>query len=173
MAVKAIHLTGLSGAGKTSLSRGIHDNFLIKGINSVILDGDIIRRGLSSDLGFSRKDRKENARRVAEIGKILTMQEITCIIALIAPYHEDRELIKEIIGRNIFLEIYVECSIDICIQRDPKSIYKQEQLGLIKDLTGISSDYETPTNPDFTINTDVYSYQESIYKLCNFLDSYY
>lgn len=150
---KTIWLTGLSGSGKTTLANALQLKFQQLNIQNFILDGDIVRQGLSSDLGFSEHDRAENLRRVAEVAKILNSAGITVIAAFISPLEKDRKMVKNIIGVTNFFEVYVNTTLAICEQRDPKGLYKQARLGAIKDFTGISANYEVPTNPNLLINT--------------------
>jgi len=149
-----IWLTGLSGSGKTTISIALQ-KYLKKyyGINPYIFDGDIIRQGLCKDLNFSSEGRKENLRRVAETVKLFLDANMSSISAFISPLESDRNMIKEIIGRNNIIEVFCDCSIEICIKRDVKGLYKKAKTGEIKNFTGISSKYEIPFDCDVVIPT--------------------
>ena len=145
--------TGLSGAGKSSLAHAVEENLYQKGIRTVVLDGDNVRHGLCGDLTFSDEDRKENIRRISHLAKLFADNGIVVLTAFISPFIVDRENARKIIGED-FNEIYCECSIDVCEQRDVKGLYKRARAGEIPDFTGISSPYEKPRNPELTINTE-------------------
>ena len=145
--------TGLSGAGKSSLAHAVEENLYQKGIRTVVLDGDNVRHGLCGDLTFSDEDRKENIRRISHLAKLFADDGIVVLTAFISPFIVDRENARKIIGED-FNEIYCECSIDVCEQRDVKGLYKRARAGEIPDFTGISSPYEKPRNPELTINTE-------------------
>jgi adenylyl-sulfate kinase len=132
-----IWLTGFSGAGKTTLSKEIEKGLHDMGVHTYLLDGDNIRHGLNRDLGFSKEDRKENIRRIAEVAKLFADAGLVVICAFITPYEEDRREIRKIIGDNELINVYVKCPIDVCIKRDPKGLYKKALKGEIKGFTGI------------------------------------
>jgi adenylylsulfate kinase len=148
-----IWLTGLSGSGKSTLANEIEVELFYRSINVYTLDGDNLRGGLNKDLSFSESDREENIRRVAEVSKILMDAGTIVISAFISPFEKDRNMAKAIIGSDNFIEIYVECPIDICENRDVKGLYKKARNGEISNFTGISSPFETPVNPDIIVNT--------------------
>lgn len=160
-----IWLTGLSGSGKSTLANEIEVELFNRNINVYILDGDNLRGGLNKDLSFSETDREENIRRVAEVSKILMDAGTIVISAFISPYEKDRRMAKEIIGNDNFIEIYVECPIDICELRDVKGLYKKARNGEISNFTGISSPFETPVNPDIIVNTTNESIKQSCAKI--------
>jgi adenylylsulfate kinase len=160
-----IWLTGLSGSGKSTLANEIEVELFNRNINVYILDGDNLRGGLNKDLSFSETDREENIRRVAEVSKILMDAGTIVISAFISPYEKDRRMAKEIIGNDNFIEIYVECPIDICELRDVKGLYKKARNGEISNFTGISSPFETPVNPDIIVNTTNESIKQSSAKI--------
>ena len=154
-------LTGLSGAGKTTIARQLGERIP----HCFILDGDSLREGLNKDLGFSLEDRQENIRRVAEVAKILNAAGVVAIVALISPLENDRQMARQIVGENSFCEIFVDASLDTCITRDPKGLYKDAQLGTIKDFTGISSPYQAPTRPDIHLQTDTMTVDQCVNKI--------
>lgn len=166
---KCIWLTGLSGAGKSTLAKALMQEFEKLEIPVVLLDGDIIRRGLSNDLGFTIAERKENIRRVAEIAKLLVDSGVHAICPLISPTIELRMMAKSIIGLKNFIEIYVDTPLGTCIERDAKGLYIKALKGEIENFTGIGSPYEAPTSPDLNINTEN-SVHESVKTLFNFID---
>jgi adenylylsulfate kinase len=146
-------LTGLSGAGKSTLAFQFEAMLVQAGVACFVLDGDNVRHGLCSDLGFTEADRAENIRRVAEVAKLMNAAGILVIVSLISPLRKHRALAKEIIGEHNFREIYISTPVAVCEQRDPKGLYKKARAGLIADFTGISSPYEAPLAPDLTIAT--------------------
>lgn len=153
---KIIWFTGLSGSGKTTLSIALNRYF-----PSYILDGDIIRKGLCSDLGFTDKDRTENIRRVAEVSKILLESGSNVIGSFISPFDKDRKFVRNTVAPFEFIEVYLKCSVSVCQQRDPKNLYKQS----IKNFTGIDSVYEIPVNPEITLDTNINNVEECIFIL--------
>ncbi len=160
-----IWLTGLSGSGKSTLANEIEVELFNRNTNVYILDGDNLRGGLNKDLSFSETDREENIRRVAEVSKILMDAGTIVISAFISPFEKDRNMAKEIIGSDNFIEIYVDCPIDICENRDVKGLYKKARNGEISNFTGISSPFETPVNPDIIVNTNNESIKQSSNKI--------
>lgn len=159
---KVLWFTGLSASGKTALSKKLYDSLIFKKIQTARLDGDILRDGLSKDLGFSEKDRGENIRRAAELAKILSQNGLITLCAFISPFNSARELARKIIGPENFIEIFVDTPIEECERRDPKGLYKKARAGEIKEFTGISSPYEPPENPDIHIKTLGQSEAQSI-----------
>ena len=133
------------------------------------MDGDIIRKGVNKDLGFTAHDREENLRRVAEIGKILINSGTNCIASFIAPYEESREIIKNIIGKENYIEVYLSTSIRVCEERDVKGLYKKARQGIIKSFSGITDPYEVPTNPNITIDTALEDIDTSTKKVLELL----
>jgi len=158
-----IWFTGLSGSGKSTLANEVELALYKAGINTFILDGDNLRNGLNNDLTFTHADRAENIRRAAEVSKILINAGIVVLSTFISPFEKDRELAKMIIGNENFIEVFVDCPIEECEQRDVKGLYKKARLGEITNFTGISSPFETPTNPNITVYTAV----NSITHCCN------
>jgi len=150
---KVFWFTGLSGSGKTTLANGLIEFLTEQGLSSILIDGDEVRSGLSSDLNFSQDSRYENIRRIAEISKLLLKQLDCIIVSTISPLENLREAAKKIIGGNHFVLIYVSTPIETCIERDPKGLYKKSNAGLIRDLTGMGSKFEAPKKYDFIIDT--------------------
>jgi len=145
--------TGLSGSGKSSIARETENMLYERGIRTYVLDGDNIRHGLNSDLGFSPEDRNENIRRIGEVSKLFVDAATIVMTAFISPYRQDRDRVRKILKEGEFVEIYVEAEIETCEQRDPKGLYKKARAGEIKEFTGISAPYEAPENPELIINT--------------------
>lgn len=165
-----IWLTGLSGSGKTTLAVRLEHYLFHKGYKVYVLDGDNIRNGLNRDLHFSKEDRVENLRRVSEVAKLFLDAGLIVICAFISPYIYERTLIKEIVGEQRFIEIFVNCSVEVCEERDVKGLYEKARKGLIPDFTGISAPYETPETPDVDLNTAEESIEESLNKIIQFME---
>lgn len=157
-----IWLTGLSGAGKTTLSTGLEKTLFKKGFLTTTLDGDQLRSGINANLGFTDQDRQENIRRVAEISRLFVECGIICIDSFISPTTAMRQTARQIIGSENFIEIYLKASLEVCEQRDPKGLYKSARKGEIRNFTGIGSSYEIPLNPDLVIDTVKYSIDECL-----------
>jgi len=162
---KVIWFSGLSGAGKTTLAKELEVILHQKGYLTQILDGDNIRTGINSNLGFSDEDRTENIRRIAEVSKLLVHSGVIALNSFISPTHDIRQLAMDIIGRENFIEVFVDASLAVCEQRDVKGLYKKARAGKIKNFTGIDAPFEPPQNPDIIINTDELSIAESLEKL--------
>lgn len=160
--------TGLPCSGKSTLARKIKEKLEEIGKKTYILDGDIIRKELNVDLGFSEEDRKENIRRVSVVAKILTECGVVPIVALVSPFRDARQKAREKIEK--FVEIYVKAPIEVCMQRDVKGMYKMAIEGKIKGFTGIDDPYEEPLNPEIVCETDKESVEECIQKILNFLE---
>lgn len=154
---KVIWLTGLSGAGKTTLSEVIQSELRKRGYFTKIFDGDIVRTGLCKDLSYSMEDRMENIRRIAELTKIFLDSGIIVICSFISPTKAMRDLAKSIIGDDRFIEVYVNAPLDVCEKRDVKGLYAKARQGLIKNFTGIDSAFEPPLKPDIEVRTDFWS----------------
>lgn len=148
-----IWLTGLSGAGKSSLANALELALCRAGNHTYLLDGDNLRMGLCKDLDFSDESRVENIRRVSEVSKLFIDAGLIVITAFISPFNRDRQLAREVIGNESFIEVFVDAPLSECKRRDPKGLYKKAEQGLIKNFTGIDSAYESPKNPDIRINT--------------------
>ena len=146
-------MTGLSGSGKSTIANLI-ESALFKGrCRTIILDGDNIRHGLNSDLGFSVIDRKENIRRIGEVAKLLTENGMIVITSFISPFRKDRDAVRKKMRKGDFIEVFLNCDIKTCVIRDPKSLYKKAHSGKIKDFTGVSSAYEKPLHPEIELDT--------------------
>ena len=160
-----IWMTGLPGSGKTTIADSLSKRLITSGHKVVVLDGDEVRQNLSSDLGFSEDDRRKHAIRVAYVGKLLASNGIYAIVALISPYRSLRSEVGNLIGSETFREIYVKCTLDECIKRDPKNLYKMAIDGEITEFTGISSPYEEPENPWLVVDTENLSLDDSVAKI--------
>jgi adenylylsulfate kinase len=146
--------TGLSGSGKSTLAHTVEEKLHTMGCRTFVFDGDNVRHGLCSDLDFSQEDRAENIRRIGEMVKLFLEAGVISLTAFISPFKYDRERVRSMIPHGDFFEIYCECSIEVCEQRDVKGLYRRARRGEIKDFTGVSSPYEAPENPDLTLATD-------------------
>ena len=157
-----IWLTGLSGSGKTTIAQKLAETFRYSRFIE-LMDGDEIRKGLSSDLGFSKEDRNEHNKRVIFCSKLLARNGVIVVVALISPYRETRAYAKGEIPNT--MEVFVKAPLDVCIERDPKGLYKKALAGEIKNFTGIDDPYEEPISPDVVVETDRESVQESVNKI--------
>ncbi len=164
---KVIWFTGLSGSGKSTLAEALENYLHNKGFLTYILDGDNIRKGLNNDLDFSAKSRKENIRRISEVSKLFIDAGVIVLTAFISPYKEDRESARNLVGGDDFIEIHVDCPLEICEKRDVKGLYKKARSGEIRNFTGIDSPFEKPDNPDITINTASSSLEACLKELIN------
>jgi adenylylsulfate kinase len=156
-----IWLMGLPGSGKSTLSLALEKSLKENNIKSFVLDGDVLRSGINSDLGFSVADRFENVRRVAHIAKLMHQAGIATIVASILPLEELRIAARQIIDSDAYTEVYLKCPLNVCKDRDPKGMYKKAISGEIKEFTGISAPFEEPSRPDIVIDTDQLSCEES------------
>jgi adenylyl-sulfate kinase len=150
-----VWFTGLSGAGKTTLAKALQKRFLEEDIYVKHLDGDDLRKGLNKDLGFTEEERFENIRRAAEVARLFSEGGITTFCTFITPMEKMRELARSIIERPWYIEVFVDCSLEKCEERDVKGLYKKARTGETKYFTGISAGFETPLNPDIVMNTEV------------------
>lgn len=155
-----LFMTGYSASGKSTLANSVEVALHARGIHSYILDGDNVRSGLNSNLGFTDDDRKENIRRIAEVAKLFTDAGIVVLTAFISPFIEDRDKAREIIGED-FIEVFVDADLATCEQRDPKGLYKKARAGEIKFFTGIDSKYEAPQNAELVVNTSLNDLESS------------
>ena len=159
---KVIWFTGLSGSGKTTLAANLEKELFFRRFFCQVLDGDNIRAGINNNLGFNHEDRLENIRRIAEVSKLLINTGMITLCSFISPTHEIRQMAKNIIGENDFIEIFLNPPLEVCEQRDTKGLYKKARAGIIKDFTGISSPFEAPKHPDLEIDTSVTSIKDSV-----------
>lgn len=164
-----VWLTGLPSSKKTTIAHILKDRLASCGYLSYILDGDKLRRGLNKNLTFSRNDRRENLRRAAEVAKLFIDAGFIILAAFVSPFKADREMVRDIIGCNNFIEVFLSCPANICEQRDPKGNYAKAHLGLLPKFTGISSPYEKPEHPDLIIDTSVTSPENAAKNITDFL----
>lgn len=162
---KVIWMVGLSGSGKSTLARAAENTLHDKGRLTMLLDGDNLRTGVNNNLGFSESDRVENIRRAAEVAKLFANSGIVTICSLISPTERIRHIAKEIIGGDMYVEVYIDCPLEVCEQRDVKGLYAKARRGEIPDFTGISSPFEAPSSPDIRLKTDKHTIEASHKKL--------
>jgi adenylylsulfate kinase len=161
--------TGLSGAGKSTLAHAVEEQLHQLGCRTFVLDGDNVRHGLSSNLGFSKDDRRENVRRIGEAAKLMMEAGVIVLTAFISPFRADREAVRNLMRNGDFFEIYCKASLETCESRDVKGLYKKARAGEIKNYTGIDSPYEAPEKPELTIDTDELTIEDSAQVVINFL----
>ncbi|MDO9453739.1 MAG: adenylyl-sulfate kinase [Stagnimonas sp.] len=164
-----IWLTGLSGAGKSTLANELECALLSMAHHCYLLDGDNVRHSLNKDLGFSPQDRVENIRRIGEVAKLFVDAGQIIITAFISPYKADRQMVRELVAADEFVEIYVKTPLAVCEERDPKGLYAKARAGLIKGFTGIDSPYEAPENPELEIDTSALSLEACVHKVLRYL----
>lgn len=157
---RVIWFTGLSGSGKTTLAKVLENDLMNRGHLCYVLDGDNIRHGLNNNLGFSEEDRMENIRRIAEVSKLFVDAGIITINCFVSPTNELRALARNIIGSEDFIEVFVDCPLEVCEARDVKGLYAKARRGEIPDFTGISAPFERPERPFITLNTAIQSVSE-------------
>lgn len=165
-----VWFTGLPSSGKSTIAHLLEKELFSRAIRTYVLDGDNVRHGLNSNLGFNREDRRENLRRIVELSKLMMDAGLIVLAAFISPYKEDREYVRNRFHSDNFLEIYVRCSVEECERRDPKGNYKKARAGIIKDYTGISAPYEEPEKPDLLIDTEDVDLESSVHKVLELLD---
>ena len=165
-----IWFTGLSGSGKSTVADYVSDMLHRRGVHTAVLDGDNVRHGLNSDLGFSPEDRKENIRRISEVAKLFTSFGVVNLLAFISPYREDRDLARSIQPEGDFIEVFVEVPLDVAEERDPKGLYKKARSGEIPSFTGISAPYEEPLSAELVLRTDLSSPEDCARKVIEVLE---
>ncbi|MCB0268495.1 MAG: adenylyl-sulfate kinase, partial [Calditrichaeota bacterium] len=163
--------TGLSGSGKSTLANAVEEKLFEKGIRTYVLDGDNIRFGLNKNLGFSPEDRTENIRRIGEVAKLFIDAGMVVLTAFISPYRDDRDNVREIMADGDFIEVFVDCDLAVCEERDPKGLYKKARAGVIPEFTGISAPYEAPERAELVVNTSSKSVDESAEEVISYLKS--
>ena len=154
--------TGLSGAGKSTLAHAVEEDLHRRGCRTFVLDGDNVRHGLSSNLGFSEDDRRENIRRVGEAAKLMMEAGVIVLTAFISPFRDDREAVRNLYPHGDFLEIWCRAPLEVCEARDVKGLYKRARAGEIKNYTGIDSPYEAPEKPELAVDTGELSLEDSV-----------
>jgi adenylylsulfate kinase len=171
-----IWFTGLSGAGKTTLSDLLHHTLQQKGVTNVeVLDGDVVRAHLSKGLGFTKEDRDTNIRRIGWVAHLLTKHRVPNLVSAISPYRDVRDEVRKMIehagGKGAFIEVYVDCPVEVCEKRDVKGLYKKARKGEIRMFTGVDDPYEHPQNPEIHIRTDRTAPEEGIQRILEYLMS--
>lgn len=154
--------TGLSGSGKSTIANALESRLYEMGKHTYLLDGDNVRHGLNKDLGFTDEDRIENIRRIGEVSKLFVDAGLIVLSAFISPFRSDRQIVRELVDEAEFIEVFIDTSLEICEQRDPKGLYKKARKGEILSFTGISSPYEGPTSPEIHITTIDLSIEQSV-----------
>ena len=157
-----IWFTGLSGSGKSTVANALEQALFKQEVSTYLLDGDNVRQGLNKDLDFSQEGRQENIRRIAEVANLMIDSGTVVLAALIAPYQKDRESIKNIVGNENYIEIYISTPLETCEKRDVKGLYKKARTGEIESFTGVSAPYEAPDSADLEINTQDVSMEEAV-----------
>jgi len=166
-----VWFTGLPSSGKSTIANAVEEKLFLRGCRTFVLDGDNVRHGLCSDLGFSAEDRKENIRRIGEVSKLFVEAGIIVLTAFISPFREDRDRVRKLVGNADFIEIFCDCPVDVCELRDPKGNYRKARNGVIKDFTGVSSPYEPPLGCELVLKTNVDSPDECAQQVIDFFVS--
>lgn len=164
-----VWFTGLSGAGKSTLAHAVEEALHMRGRRTFVFDGDNVRHGLCADLGFSPEDRRENLRRAGEMARLFVEAGIVTLTAFISPMRADRDRVRQIVGAERFIEIFVACPLEVCERRDVKGMYRRARTGEIPEFTGISAPYEPPEAPALTIDTDKTSLTQSVARVLEIL----
>ncbi len=164
-----IWFTGLPASGKSTIAHFLEKELFDRGIRAYVLDGDNIRHGLCGDLGFSREDRRENLRRIAEVCRLMVDAGLLVLAAFVSPYREDRHYVRERVGDGAFFEVYVKCSPETCEKRDPKGLYRKAREGKIQGFTGVNAPYEEPENPDLVLDTEEDDLETCVQKVLRML----
>ena len=161
--------TGLPSSGKSTLANELEKELIQRNHRTYILDGDNVRMGLCKDLGFSAEDREENIRRIGEVSKLFMDAGVLVLSAFVSPYRADRDAIRELVEEGEFVEVFVDCSVEQCEQRDVKGLYKKARDGVIKGFTGIDDPYEEPSNPEIVVDTEKHSIEECKQQILDYL----
>jgi adenylylsulfate kinase len=164
-----IWMTGLSGSGKSTIAKGLERVLYEKGFLTMVLDGDNVRTGINSNLGFAESDRLENIRRVAEVSKLFVQAGVITINSFVSPTREIRDLAREIIGQEDFYEVYINASFELCEERDVKGLYKKARAGEIRNFTGLDAPFEAPDNPALIVNTGDQTPEMSVQQVLDFI----
>ncbi len=164
-----VWFTGLSGSGKSTLASAVERRLYEEGHHTYILDGDNVRSGLNQDLNFSPEDRQENIRRIGEVAKLFVEAGVIVLTAFISPYREDRQFVRNLVEEGEFVEVFVNCPLEICEERDVKGLYQKAREGEIDNFTGIDAPFEAPKEPEVEVNTDEMNVNESVEKVLNCL----
>jgi adenylyl-sulfate kinase len=167
-----IWLTGLSGAGKSSIAFALEKKLQLEGFSTAVLDGDQLRENICKDLGFSEADRAENVRRVAHISHLMVEAGLIVIVALISPKEIHRNYARSLFDDYQFIEVFVDTPLEVCEQRDPKGLYKKARLGEINNFTGVSDEYEIPKKPEILLNTLLLNFEVCIEQITQVINSY-
>ena len=166
-----VWLTGLSGSGKSTIAVAAEQALIARGRLAYVLDGDNVRHGLNSNLGFSPEDRTENIRRIGEVAKLFTDSGVIVFSSFISPYRADRDAIRAIMEPGDFIEVHVEATVETCESRDVKGLYQKARAGEIPEFTGISAPYEAPEKPEIVVDTNSQSVEESVVTVVSYLES--
>ncbi|MBK7389984.1 MAG: adenylyl-sulfate kinase [Bacteroidetes bacterium] len=164
-----VWFTGLSGSGKSTLANAVEQELFKQGIRTYVLDGDNIRHGLNNNVDFSAEGRTENIRRIGEVSKLFIDAGVVVLTAFISPFKSDRDRVRSLVSSEEFIEVFVDCPLEICEKRDVKGLYKKARAGEIADFTGISSPFEAPENPELTIATGTIPLRQSVEQVTNFI----
>lgn len=168
---RVVWLTGLSGSGKSTIANLLEKKLIARGRHSYLLDGDNVRHGLNKDLGFTDADRVENIRRVAETAKLMLDAGLIVITSFISPFRAERDMARTLFADGEFVEVFVDASLEVCEQRDPKGLYRKARQGEIKNFTGLDSPYEAPEHPEMVLDTVALSVEQAADEIINFLES--
>jgi adenylylsulfate kinase len=160
-----VWFTGLSGSGKSTVANALEQQLHERNVRTYILDGDNVRAGLNSDLDFTEEGRVENIRRIGEVANLFVQAGVVTLSAFVSPFKADREKVRQTVGTDNFIEVFVSCPLEVCEERDVKGLYKKARAGIIKNFTGISSPFEEPDNADVVVHTDKESLEVSTLKV--------
>ncbi len=165
-----VWLTGLPSSGKSTIAFTVEHALMARGRLAYVLDGDNIRHGLNSNLGFSAADRTENIRRIGEVGKLFADAGLITLSSFVSPYRQDRDAVRELMGAGEFVEVFIDTPLELCEQRDPKGMYAKARAGQIADFTGISAPYEAPARPELVVRTAECTVEESAKHIITYLE---